>query len=312
MTRLFRAPLVHFLLLGGALVLLRGWWDPLEVARPRIVITAPDVARLRETWTVEHGGPPSPAAAAALVHDAIDEEVLYREAVARGFDRTDAAVRERLVRLAGFVGEETRAERGALEREARRLGLERSDLVVRRHLVDMMRLATAWLGPDDVPTEADLESYLADHPDEFAAPARIHLTHIYLSEERRGPAATTNARNLLVALQRNDPAALTDHGDPFIRGNEIDGTRQDLERIFGPGFADALESAPVHTWFGPVRSTYGIHLVKVEARDPAQAPPLSEIHARVLQRVLQQRHQHRQQQAMQALRARYAIEVDQD
>src|SRR5581483_11723945 len=63
-------------------------------ARPRIVI---DVARLRETWAAEHGAPPSGAAEAALVRDAIDEEVLYREALARGFDRRDATVRERLV-----------------------------------------------------------------------------------------------------------------------------------------------------------------------------------------------------------------------
>src|SRR5215831_17245477 len=122
MAHLLRAPLFHFLLIGGVLVSLRSWWDPAEAARPRIVITAPDVARLRETWTAEHGAPPGRAATEGLVHDAIDEEVLYREAVARGFDRTDAAVRERLVRLAGFVGEETGAARDALEQEARRLG----------------------------------------------------------------------------------------------------------------------------------------------------------------------------------------------
>src|SRR5204863_121676 len=83
------------------------------------------------------------------------EEVLYREALARGFDRRDAAVRERLVRLGGFVSEEAGGSRDVLEREARRLGLERSDLVVRRHLVEMMRLAAGWLGPDDRPSEAE-------------------------------------------------------------------------------------------------------------------------------------------------------------
>src|SRR5439155_1728964 len=82
----------------------------------------------------------------------------------------DAAVRERLVRLGGFVGEEAGGSRDVLEREARRLGLERSDLVVRRHLVEMMRLAAGWLGPDDRPSEADLETYLARHAEELAEP----------------------------------------------------------------------------------------------------------------------------------------------
>jgi peptidyl-prolyl cis-trans isomerase C len=310
MARVLRAPLLHFLLIGGVLVTLRSWWDPAEAARPRIVITAPDVARLREAWTVEHGAPPTRVATEGLVRDAIDEEVLYREAIARGYDRADAAVRERLVRLAGFVGEETGAARGALEQEARRLGLERSDLVVRRHLVDMMRLATAWLGPDDVPTEADLETYLADHAGEFAAHARIRLKHIYLSEDRRGRAAAADAAALLTDLQSNAAAAAGDRGDPFIRGKEIDATTAELERIFGPGFTDAIETAPVHTWFGPVRSTYGLHLVWLEARESRRTPPLPEVRRRVQQRVLQERRTHRQHEALQALRARYSIEVE--
>src|SRR5438552_4406376 len=224
MARVLRAPLLHFLVIGALLLGLRTWREPAAAPRARIVIGAADRARLRETWTEEHGAPPSGAAEEALVRDAIDEEVLYREAIARGFDRADAAVRERLVRLAGFVGEETGAAPGALEREARRLGLERSDLVVRRHLVDMMRLAAAWLGPDDVPREADLETYLAHHPDEFATPARIRLTHVYLNEQRRGPTATTDAAALLAELRGKPPATAVSQGDPFIRGADIDAT----------------------------------------------------------------------------------------
>ncbi|HUE29652.1 MAG TPA: hypothetical protein VMR79_02190, partial [Verrucomicrobiae bacterium] len=141
MARVLRAPLLHFLALGGVLLGLRAWLAPVAAPRARIVIAAEDRARLRETWAEEHGALPSGAAEEALVRDAIDEEVLYREALARGFDRRDAAVRERLVRLGGFIGEDAGGSRDVLEREARRLGLERSDLVVRRQLVEMMRLA---------------------------------------------------------------------------------------------------------------------------------------------------------------------------
>ena len=149
MARVLRAPLLHFLVIGALLLGLRTWREPAAAPRARIVIGAADRARLRETWTEEHGAPPSGAAEEALVRDAIDEEVLYREALARGFDRRDAAVRERLVRLGGFVSEEAGGSRDVLEHEARRLGLERSDLVVRRHLVEMMQLAAGWLGPHD-------------------------------------------------------------------------------------------------------------------------------------------------------------------
>ena len=203
MARLLRAPLLHFLLIGGALLGLRTWWRPEGslAIRPRIVIGRADLARLREGWAEEHGAPPGRAAELALVRDAVEEEILYREALARGFDRQDETVRERLVRLGGFVGEET-GDRNSLERAARRLGLERSDLVIRRHLVEMMRLATGWLGRDGQPSEADLATYCAEHAAEFAPPVRIRLTHVYLSEDRRGAGVAADAARLLDDLRR--------------------------------------------------------------------------------------------------------------
>src|SRR3989441_7217010 len=151
MARVLRAPLLHFLVIGALLLGLRAWWEPASVPRARIVIGAADLARLREAWAEDYGAPPSGAAEGTLVRDAIDEEVLYREALARGFDRRDAAVRERLVRLGGFVSEEAGGSRDVLEREARRLGLERSDLVVRRHLVEMVRVPAGGRRPPHPP-----------------------------------------------------------------------------------------------------------------------------------------------------------------
>lgn len=314
MRRVFAAPLLHFLVLGAGLLALRDWWAPgwSAPARPRVVVGPEDRARLRDAWTAEHGAPPSAAAEAALVRDAIDEEILYREALARGFDRRDAAVRERLVRLAGFVGEDAGTSREVLEREARRLGLERSDLVVRRHLVEMMRLAAGWLGPEDMPSDADLETYLARHADEFAEPARVHLTHVYLSAEARGAALASDADALLDELRRTGtgPAEAVALGDAFIRGAEIDGALGDLTPIFGPGFVDAVAAAPIGTWIGPVRSSYGVHLVWLHARVPASAPTLARVRGRVLQRWLRERSEQRAREAMDAMRRRYVVEGD--
>jgi len=311
MARVLRAPLVHFLIIGAVLLALRVWWDgdggTDVTARPRIVLGAADVARLRDAWAEEHGAPPGHATEEALVRDAIDEEILYREALARRFDRQDGAVRERLVRLGGFVGEDVGRGRDALEAEARRLGLERSDLVIRRHLVEMMRLALGWLGPADLPSEADLEGYLASHAEEFAEPARVRLTQVYVSEDARGGAAAREATRLLEELRRAGPGAeaAVGLGDAFIGGAEVGGSRTDLERLFGPGFAEAVEGAPLRTWFGPVRSSYGLHLVWVHERAPVRHPPLAVVHGQVVHRWLHERSEARAQEAMTALRARY-------
>jgi hypothetical protein len=313
MARVLRAPLLHFLVIGAALLALRAWWEPEDAgeSRPRIAFGADEVERLRETWAAEHGSPPGPTTEAALVRSAIDEEVLYREALALGFDRRDATVRARLVSLGAFVGEDAGGSRDVLEGEARRLGLERSDLVIRRHLVEMMRLAAGWLGPDDRPSDPELEAYLARHAEEFTLPEHTRLTQVFLNEQARGAATMHDALALLDELRatRTPPEEAAGRGDPFIRGAAVDASRADLGQIFGPGFAPAVDAVPVGTWAGPVRSSYGLHLVWVHAREPERIPALAEVHSRVLARFLRERSEQRRQDTLAALRARYAVEV---
>ena len=309
MRRLLRAPLLHFLVIGGTMLGVRLWRDPGVAPRPRVVLGAADLARLREAWTEEHGAPPGPVAMDALVHEAVDDEILYREALARRFDRQDAAVRERLVRLGGFVGEETGGDREALEREARRLGLERGDLVIRRHLVAMMQLAAGRLGAADMPLEDDLAAYLARHADAFAEPARVEFTHVYLSQDARGPTAGRDAAALLEELRGSGRDAGVGRGEPFIHGADFTGSPAAVARAFGGGFADALEELPLGRWGGPVRSSYGWHLVWLRAREAARVPALAEVRGRVLHAWLREKKEERVRETMDALRARYDVET---
>lgn len=269
--RLMHAPALHFLLLGGMLLAGRTWWE----AR------AP-VGR--------------------------DDDILHHAALALGVDRADPAVRTRLVRLGGFVGEEGEHEEAVLEREARRLGLERSDLVVRRHLVQMMRLATRRLGPGDLPTETELAAYLDRHAAGFTAPARIRLTHVYLSRERRGAAADAEASALLAELRQSaePPEAAAGRGDAFVHGTTVGpASRADLQRFFGDAFARAVADAPAGTWLGPVASAYGLHLVWVHERLPETAPTLAAVRGQVLHRWLAERGAARSAERLAALRVRF-------
>jgi peptidyl-prolyl cis-trans isomerase C len=308
-----RAPLLHFLVLGGILAGIRAEWAPPSVERPRIVFHAADVARLRAAWTAEHGTAPDAATETALVRDAIDDEVLYREALAAGFDRGDAAVRERLVRLGGFVGEESARDRATLEGEARRLGLERSDVVIRRHLVEMMRLALERPADGDLPSEAELEAYRVRHAAELSAPATTRLTHVYFSAEARGTDAARDAARTLGGLRAAGagPDAAAGRGDPFLRGGEIGpASRAELEATFGSELARAVDDQPVGTWVGPLRSSYGLHLVWVRERQPARLPPLAAVRSQVLIGLLRERGAERAAERFRALRARYDVAVE--
>ena len=94
--RLLREPLVHFFVL--AVLLLAVQQRFLKPASRQRIVVSPEVVRgLRQDFLRRTGGDPAPAEAAALLERYLDNEVLYREALAQGLDRGDIIVRRRLI-----------------------------------------------------------------------------------------------------------------------------------------------------------------------------------------------------------------------
>jgi hypothetical protein len=308
MRRLLRAPAVHFLVAGGLLFAVRGWWAPApREERSRIVLAADQLQRLRGEWTARHGSAPDADAERALIDDAVDDEILQREASSAGLDRRDPLVRERLAKLARFLGE------GSEGATARQLGLAERDAVIRRHLAQVMRLALSRLDASDMPSDADLQAYLDAHGDLFGRPAQLRLTHVYLSRERRGTTLARDAARMLDELRRDEvmPETAPARGDVFLRGSHPPvATEAELDRLFGPGFAAALRDAPLGRWVGPVASSYGLHLVWIHERTAPRMPALDTVRAQVAYRLLEGRARDRLRSRLDRLRARYEIHVD--
>src|SRR5262249_49769112 len=90
--RLLREPLLHFLLLGAALfaaydALNRG---PIGAEPSRqIQLTLDDLSQLAITFESQWRRPPNPDEFERLVESKVQEEVLYREALAMGLDKDD-------------------------------------------------------------------------------------------------------------------------------------------------------------------------------------------------------------------------------
>lgn len=311
-------PALHFLLLGAALLAGDRWLRmgpavaPEAVSRT-ITISRAEREQLRADWAQQWGRPPSEAEERALVRQAVDDEVLLREAIARGLDRDDRVVRTRLAQLAEFVGAE--GDTNDLVTEARRLGLDQSDLVVRRYLVQTMRLVASRPTPDDAPTEAEVRAWYEAHRERFRQPPRVGLVHVYFSRDRRGASLAEDAARALARLRREglEPGAAARLGDPFIRGAEMpSSTPEELARAFGPGFAEAVGAAPEGEWSGPFESAYGLHLVWVRARQPSAVPPLAAVRNRVVHGLLQERREARLARRLREWRRRYVVVVEGD
>ncbi len=308
------APVVHFLVLGSLWFVINPWrTSPAgdrENAGTRIVLTAADLQQLCRDWTLQYGTTPSAAQTRALVENAVDDEVLLREAFAAGLDRGDPVVRDRLVTLGRSLALAKADDAAALERAARALGLQRSDTLIQRYLTSMMRLAVTKLSPDALPATGDVADYYTQHADQFRDPPRLRFTHVYVSVERHGSAADAVARQLLDTLQHNsvDPQDAPARGDSFIQGPDVPAASpSDLERTFGPEFAAAIAAVPPHIWSGPLRSSYGLHLVWVSERIPAQTRPLHAVRNQVLHALLTARSAERLRTQKRALRNRYHI-----
>jgi len=268
------APLVHFVA-GGAAVFWLVHVHPQHRTSP-IVLTAGDVDRLRVDYTRETGLEPTDDDEAALVDKAIQEELLFREALARGLDRNDRSVRNWLVEQMRVLSDDTMDDAERLYVRARKLGLDRTDVVVRRILVQKMRLLAARTG-ERHPSDTELAAFYAEHRDEYRPPDRVSFWHVFVH-------GGTDAEALLARIRGHAPDAVR-RGDSFaVPPHLIAQSPSQVEKLFGAELARTVERAETRTWIGPVPSPYGLHLVWVEARVPGTPPPFEAVRERVLER----------------------------
>jgi hypothetical protein len=306
-------PVLHFIAAGAALFMATGSRQPTPAPaeRPSVVITAAQVDELRATFAAETGHPPSDADAAALVQRAVDDELLYREALARGLDRGDRSIRNRIVEKMHALAPEA-ADPATLLHDALALGLDRDDAIVRRMLIEKMRLLAVSAAPEA--DDAQLQRYLDAHADRYRAPTRVSLRHVFLATPRHGAALDRDAGALLAELRRERPSPddAVRRGDPFPLGADFPAsTAHDLARSFGPDFAGAVMDLPLRSWSGPVASPYGRHLVWLDTRQPGDVPPLADVRSRVLEDWRESQRDDRVRAAITDLRARYEVRVEQ-
>jgi hypothetical protein len=245
----FRKPAVHVLILGliVAAVILIAKGPPTGDAARRVVITGGDVLQLRagfmRTWQRE----PTPEELRGALEQHIRQEVLYREALARGYDRDDQ--------------------------------------VVRRAMQQKMEFLAASQALQEPPSEEEVEAFFSLRQDRYTLPAALTFAQVYVSPDRRGADVEVDAQELLERLRREDPdpAELLAWGDPIMLETYYsDRSEADVSGTFGGEFADALLALPVGAWEGPVSSGYGLHLVRISRRVETRIPDWREVQGRVI------------------------------
>jgi parvulin-like peptidyl-prolyl isomerase len=275
-TKWHRQPVLHFLVLGVLLFALYTFFRG-RTSEPenRIEVSAAEIVRLRDLWTRQWKRPPTEKELRGLVEDFIRQEILYREALAMGLDQNDTVIRRRLAQKVEFLS---------------------NDLA-------------AWA----TPTEDEIQQYFQGNAERYSEPARVSLSHVYFSQDRRGAAAEADASELLGKLRSDSipPEKLQALGDPFMLQSDYPSrSRREIRDLFGTAFAESVFELEPGPWQGPVESSYGLHLVRVHRRTESRLPELAEVRDRVQTDLLDQRRRDLNKAFYESLRQRYEVIVD--
>ena len=280
----------------------RWWWAEVPPAEP-VVVDAARLSELSDRFVARMGRPPVASELDGLIQADVDEELLYREALARGFDRDDPVIHRRLVQNMRFAGGGDERDAGELYAEALELGLDRQDPVVRRRLIQRMRLAIEATALEPEPSDAELrDAYDADR-ERYTRAARVALHHVFFKNAERAEAASP-------ALPEGGPGPDVSVGDPFLHAAAQPlQSHRELAQRFGAEFADGVFALEPGAWSEPIASAYGAHLVWIHERRDASIAPFEEVRDRVRYAVLATRRERALEQALATLRASTPREV---
>lgn len=236
-----------------------------------IVVTADRVASLAAQFSGMHGGrPPREDELRAAIDTYVRDEMLYREGLALGLDRDDPVVRNRVRQKASILSDDAMAAE---------------------------------------PTEVELEAYLKAHQSEFDIPARVSFEQVYFDPTKHPADITRVIAVARAALVRGAHAdALT---DPTLLPSTMNKVLpSDIDAVFGELFEKQLAKLDTGTWEGPLRSTFGTHLVRITWR--GQSTPATLANARdVIAREWSREHALKaREQFYRTLAKRYTVRIE--
>ena len=275
MKRLLHEPLFHFLLIGAVLFAVDHYVQPARGVAPsskQIQLSLDDLGQLVMLFQAQWQRQPTAQELNRLVENKVQEEILYREALAMGLDKDDTIVKRRMAQKLQFLAEDVAAARE--------------------------------------PTTGELKSWFEKNKAMFAQPSRVSFRHLYFSPDRRGVHARDDAAKALAKLasQPQDAKLAASLADPFMFQDYYRDRAPDyLGKEFGPQFAQAVAKLAPGSWQGPIESGFGWHLVYVDTLIPGRVPAFEEIEPDVKTAWLGEQKSLAWEKAYKEMRAKYTV-----
>lgn len=245
--------------------------DPAEPDRGRIVITEGRVQQFARVFAKTWQRPPTAQELNGLIDAFVKEEIYYREALKLGLDRDDTLIRRRMQQKMEFLSEPPESELAASKQE--------------------------------------LEEFLASNRERFRVEPRVGFSQVFI-DPKKGEGSSDQRAKLLLAklMEKQIEGEISNIGDPTLLPMEIPlAPLSNTSRNFGESFAKQLAELPTGQWSGPIRSPYGLHLVRVSEFRDGYDPPLGQVRDAVEKEWRARRREEFKNEEYAKLRARYEV-----
>lgn len=167
-----------------------------------------------------------------------------------------------------------------LYREALRLRIAEGDIIVRQRLVQkLLVLAEDIDGASEPLSDAALQDCFSKTSDQWTRPATIQFVHVVASS--RDAALALRDQVTAFSADPAHDTEIPPFGESFATNRRVTGTLEDITHAFGPEFGAAIAQLPKRTWSDPINSKYGVHLVRVLESTPEKPATLDDVRGKL-------------------------------
>ncbi len=165
-------------------------------------------------------------------------------------------------------------------------------------------------------TEREIQEYYLKHKKDYTLPERIQARHILIRFPEKGDPEAEKAALKKIQEIRKKILEGADFGEMARKYSEDPGTKDqggDLG-LFArgqmiPEFEEAVFKLKVGELSAPIKTRFGYHLVKVEAKVPAQVEPYAKVKEKVKADLLEAKKAKRIAELLAKLRQKYPVEM---
>jgi len=154
------------------------------------------------------------------------------------------------------------------------IGLIENDSIIKRRVQQKIEFMLKDSIAGIEPSREDLETYLMEHKEQYTMAPVYSFKQVYINPEQH-----EDFDVFIEDLQNKDlNSKYKNLGDSMMLESEYThiNTAQ-IARLFGRKFAKALDSVSLESWYGPVKSGYGLHLVCIDSKIPKHVAKLDEV-----------------------------------